>query len=123
MGSSGDLMNIIGRTVSGYEIHTGRTIPYEDIDEFTDKGTGYCKENIYGTYIHGIFDNKEIFTGLLDAVAQKKGISVDMDHAMDQIEYIEKQYDILADRLRESLDMDMIYKILGLDLLKSGEKE
>ena len=123
VGSSGDLMNIIGRTVSGYEIHTGRTIPYEDIDEFTDKGTGYCKENIYGTYIHGIFDNKEIFTGLLDAVAQKKGISVDMDHAMDQIEYIEKQYDILADRLRESLDMDMIYKILGLDLLKSGEKE
>ena len=113
-GTGDDLKSLNGCSVSGYEIHTGKTVPYEDMSEFTSDSTGYCRRNIYGTYIHGIFDSKEIFTGIIDALAKKKGISVDLDKAMDQAAFRETQYDRLAEILRENLDMDMIYDILGL---------
>ncbi len=120
MGTGDELKVLKGCPVSGYEIHTGKTVPYEDLSEFTSDSTGYCHENIYGTYIHGIFDSKEIFTGIIDTLSKKKGMSISLDKAMDQSDFKETQYDRLADILRENLDMDMIYDILGLH--KSEEK-
>ncbi|MCR5734313.1 MAG: cobyric acid synthase [Lachnospiraceae bacterium] len=116
-----DLKALKGCHVSGYEIHTGKSVPYEDLKEFTSDSTGYFCENIYGTYIHGIFDSKEIFTGIIDTLAKKKGISIDLKKAMDQKSFKETQYDRLADVLRESLDIEMIYDILGLHKSNEGQ--
>ncbi len=119
---TGDQLKVLeGCKINGYEIHTGNTVPYEDINEFTSKGTGYFNKNIYGTYIHGIFDSKEIFTGIINALAKKKGIDIDLSKTMDQNAFKETQYDRLADVLRANLDIDMIYDILGLH--KSKEEQ
>lgn len=109
----GALKSLSGTEIAGYEIHTGKTVPYDEISEFTSGGTGCYRDNIYGTYIHGIFDKKDVFTGIIKYIAGKKNISVDMDAAVDQNEYKDRQYDLLADGLRKSLDMDLIYEILG----------
>lgn len=79
---------------------------------FTSDSTGFCHQNIYGTYIHGFFDNREISKGIIDAICEKKGIDLDTDLMQNFSEYKEAQYDKLADIVREYLDMDAIYGML-----------
>lgn len=49
------------------------------------------------------------------ALAARKGITLEMAGQMDYIAYKEEQYDKLAEILRESLDMEKIYEIMGLE--------
>ena len=67
---------------------------------------------MYGTYIHGIFDGDGVAASIVSILAEKKGISIDTSLTMSYEEYKETQYDLLAESLRESLDMDAIYQIL-----------
>lgn len=97
--------NLKGCPVEGYEIHMGKTEPYETITEFTSDGTGYCKGNVYGSYVHGLFDKKEILTCITGR---------DNSEASDYAAFKKTQYDLLADELRKSLDMDYIYKVMGI---------
>ncbi len=72
------------------------------------------KGSVLGTYIHGIFDCTEFTKKLLEIVLKNKGIS----SSLPQFENVkirrEKELDKLADVLRENLDMEMIYRIIGL---------
>ncbi len=113
--AEGIFAGLKGTEVEGYEIHTGVTKAYEDLKVFTSAGTGYCRGNIYGTYVHGIFDRKEILDGVLSALAGKTGKHIDISGTRDMKSYKEEQYEILAAGLRESLDMDRIYEILGVE--------
>ena len=45
------------------------------------------------------------------ALAEKKGVTLDAE-AFDMQRYKEAQYDKLADTVRQSLDMQQIYRIL-----------
>ena len=66
---------------------------------------------VFGSYLHGLFDNLE-FTGvILTQLAEKKGISLTAT-AKSMEEYKESQYDKLADLVRRSLDMETVYKIM-----------
>jgi len=67
---------------------------------------------VYGSYLHGIFDTKECAQALVGALLQAKGLDPNDVEAVDMHEYKEQQYDKLADALRGSMDMDLIYKIL-----------
>ena len=109
---TGILSSAKGTNVKGYEIHMGRTRCLSDIHEFTSDGTGYCNRNIYGTYVHGLFDTKESSAAILTAVAAANGKTVDTSHLADQSRYLEKQYDLLADVLRNSLDIPAIYEMI-----------
>jgi cobyric acid synthase CobQ len=113
-GTTGVLSGIEGLAVEGYEIHMGKTGAYDDVTEFTSNGTGFCKGNVYGTYVHGFFDKKEIATSVIDKVAKSKGKTINTHAVKDYRDYKNSQYDILAQGLRESLDMDYIYSIMGL---------
>lgn len=68
--------------------------------------------NVYGCYIHGIFDAPEAAKGLLAAILKKKGYDPDQIQVIDWKAHKEEQYDRLADIIRNSLDMDAIYKII-----------
>ena len=112
--AEGALKALKGAGVKGYEIHTGRTVPYEEVRVFTSGSTGYCRNNIYGTYIHGFFDSREVCTGFLSAAAACRGLQIDLQTVKDMKAYKEEQYDRLAEQLRRHLDMDRIYRIMGL---------
>ena len=76
------------------------------------KAEGACRGNVYGTYVHGVFDGDGIAEEMVRDLARKKGICLEERKYMDRHAYKESQYDLLADTLRRHLDMDKIYEIL-----------
>lgn len=93
-----------GLECEGYEIHMGVT---NNSSSLVNAG------NVYGTYIHGIFDKENVSRTVVSALLKEKGLDFSSVRAFDINEFKQSQYDILADSLRKSLDMDLIYKILN----------
>lgn len=114
----GILSGLSGISFAGYEIHMGSTAGkcqgLANIKAYDgpQKAEGGQKENCYGTYVHGIFDKKEVTKALVTGLLNAKGIQNHSLISYDYQTYKEKQYNLLADGLRDSLDMDKIYKIL-----------
>ena len=67
---------------------------------------------IYGSYIHGLFDKGEIAGRMIQTLARGKGISLENGVWEDYRTIKERQYDKLADTLREYLRMEDIYGML-----------
>lgn len=87
----------------GYEIHMGVTDACGDVVQ---------KDNVYGTYIHGIFDHGGIAKTVVSVLAERKGIELEELQDYDYRAFRESQYDKLADELRKSMDIPYIYEIL-----------
>ena len=105
----------------GYEIHMGQSTLKEGAKRLltvTDAVTGETKEdgafkdNVFGTYIHGIFDGPEIAQTIVKILAERKGVELGNLGTLSYAEYKETQYDLLAAGLREHLNMKKIYEIL-----------
>ena len=92
----------------GYEIHMGRTGTEEKVVVTSD-----MNENIYGSYVHGLFDEGIIANSMIQALAEKKGIEIENGEFEDYQTFKDKQYDKLADTLRMYLNMEEIYEMLG----------
>lgn len=131
LGAEGALFGLKGTEFEGYEIHMGITSlekgaePLTEIRDYVRQENsleeslrteaaqdGVCKENVYGTYIHGIFDKKGVAEQVVLALARRKGINLGDIRAVDFAAFKETQYDLLAAGLREHLDMKKIYEIL-----------
>ena len=69
--------------------------------------------NVFGTYLHGVFDHPQMAQGIIEALCERKGISAEQISAVDFANYKETQYDLLAKGVREALDMERIYQILN----------
>lgn len=68
---------------------------------------------VFGTYLHGLFDNEALTHSLLSSLAAKKGIVLPQSDDQESSQaYRERQYDKLADLVRASLDMDAVYRIM-----------
>ena len=76
------------------------------------KCDGAQADNVYGSYVHGIFDKEGVARGVIEALAKAKGVALEHLSSFDYGKYKESQYDLLADTLRQYLDMEQIYKIL-----------
>ncbi|MGN0665237.1 MAG: cobyric acid synthase [Huintestinicola sp.] len=110
---SGGFAALSDMPVSGYEIHMGMTeTDGTPLCRFSD-GTpdGEIRGNVCGSYIHGIFDSPEMSGGIVDILCKGKGISVGHT-AISRSEYKERQYDILAEGVRNNIDMKLIYNII-----------
>ena len=114
--TEGIFAGLSGLEIEGYEIHMGKTFPdgciAQSSSDFTSDDTGVCEGNVYGTYIHGIFDREGIAAAVVSALAEKKGVALSGGDASGHREFKEKEYDRLAAILRENLDMDRIYSML-----------
>lgn len=121
---NGMMSGLMGEAVEGYEIHMGVSeyldgcVPYLNITSTNGvecsktAGVSNTEGTVFGTYIHGIFDNAGFTTGFINNLKRKKGIEVTGDGCTDFHEYKQSQYDLLADTLRKNLDMDKIYDIV-----------
>lgn len=117
---SGMFQRLSGKKLEGYEIHMGVTSINGKAESFSiiseegkvSKSDGACIENVYGTYVHGIFDEDGIAEELVRILAEKKGIYLEEQQNVDRHAHKESQYDLLADTLRKYLDMDRVYEIL-----------
>ena len=101
--------------VQGYQIHMGRTDtgnlpPFCRLTDGTVDGA--VQDGVFGTYLHGLFDSGELTTALADWLLERKGLDKSAVTLESHQDYQERQIDILADAVRQSLDMDAIYNIM-----------
>lgn len=116
-GSLKDLSNV---DFTGYEIHMGKTdiltgsnlSTIMDTIEQAESLDGCQNGNVYGTYVHGIFDNIDVANTIIKSLLKNKGIEYSDFKSESVYDYKERQYDLLAELVRKSVDMDMIYSIL-----------
>lgn len=101
---TGIFSDLSGLDFKGYEIHMGRS---EADANIINEG------NVYGTYIHGVFDKENVAKRVIEALFREKGLDPSSVKAFDIEKYKQEQYDILAEGLRKALDVDLI-----LDLVK-----
>lgn len=107
---TGIFKRLSGMEYKGYEIHTGRTLP-EYAGAIDISGLA---NNVYGSYIHGLFDCDGIAYNIVKALADRKGIPDGDIVNFNYKQYRQKQYDILAETIRNNVDMDSIYRCMGI---------
>lgn len=112
-----NLYQLENREVEGYEIHMGVTKNLggaKPLIELSDgRMDGFRNETgtIWGSYLHGLFDNEQFLFGLVHQIMREKGIDPSDNH-LSVAQYKEIQYNKLADLIRKSLDMDYVYQLL-----------
>ncbi|HIV17279.1 MAG TPA: cobyric acid synthase [Candidatus Alectryocaccobium stercorigallinarum] len=113
---SGSLNNVSGifsglseKVYSGYEIHMGNTV----FDGGADTPVLVNAGNVYGTYVHSIFDAGDIAAEIACALAKKKGVALEAEEIPDYKEVKEREYDKLAKLIRGSMDMEAVYGMLA----------
>lgn len=106
-----------GTAMKGYETHNGVT---EADDGKAQKSLFIktdgchdgciCGDNCMGTYMHGSLDNPQFVNFLLSkcgkVITAESGIS-------DYNEFKNRQYDRLADLIRQNIDMKQVYRIMA----------
>ena len=99
----GVFVELNGLRYKGYEIHMGQS----------DAPSAVIQNgNIYGSYIHGLFDENGIAEAIVKALYRSRGLEFDPDTSFDIRAYREAQYELLADTARKALDTELIYRIL-----------
>ena len=114
-----------GMETEGYEIHMGVTRNLGDCREIMYKqeegrpvlGLGNKTGTVIGTYLHGFFDAPGMAERFVVQVEARKRAETEpagqIQPSHDWKAYKETQYDKLAALVRESLDMEQVYRILN----------
>ena len=105
-----------GARLTGYEIHAGRTeVRGEGFCTLAD-GTpeGCVQGNVFGTYLHGLFDTGELTEKLTAFLCSRKGLDPAGADLIPMEQYRQQQFDKLADGVRAALDMPAVYAAMGL---------
>jgi cobyric acid synthase len=110
-----------GLAVSGYEIHHGRTEGMETLPLMkkagNDSGSGLVGAGtddgmVWGTYLHGVFDADEFRRWFIDRLRLRRGL-VPQGKVLATYD-LEPAFERLARAVRDSVDIDRIYHIMGL---------
>ena len=105
-----------GARLTGYEIHAGRTeVRGEGFCTLAD-GTpeGCVQGNVFGTYLHSLFDTGELTEKLTAFLCSRKGLDPAGADLIPMEQYRQQQFDKLADGVRAALDMPAVYAAMGL---------
>lgn len=111
----------------GYEIHMGRSVargaaqPLFHIRRRSGRradeldGLAQPDGRVWGTYIHGIFDNDQFRRSFLQDLHERSGrTSAHAASAFSYRQWKEEQYDQLAEAVRRHCDVERIYQLVGL---------
>lgn len=102
--------------IEGYEIHLGRSHgdalkqALMQLDDGSNEGALSTDGQVAGTYLHGLFDHPEASAALL----QWAGLSSPQAVSQDYRQLHEQHIDRLADAMEAGLDMEAIWRLMGL---------
>ena len=119
----GLLSDCRGAELTAYEIHMGVSSREDTAAPFRlDTRSGQRVDSLdgalddegltLGAYLHGLFHNRAVRRGVLEYVAKRKGATLpppagDVDP--------DAEYDKLAAHVRAHLDMQLVYRVMGLE--------
>ena len=96
---------------TGYEIHMGQSklLAGNPLCKLEDGSNDGClvSPKLWGTYLHGILDNRVVVEEMLKANKLKAKVT-EFDYAA----FKEEQYNKLADHVRSCVDMEYVYSVL-----------
>lgn len=96
----------------GYEIHSGETevLKGEPFVKIVDGDYVGCRisDKIFGTYIHGFFDNRPVLEFIL------KDFDINLKSQLIYPELKDRYINMLADNVRKNLNIRQIYTNLGI---------
>lgn len=110
--------------LTGYEIHMGITVPTGPARPFArifrrgensvtvDDGSVSVDGRIFGTYLHGIFDNIRFREMYLNRIRHEKGMPLRRG-AVKTPDH--DPFDRLAEHLEKHLDLERLFALCGLD--------
>ena len=68
--------------------------------------------NVLGSYLHGLFDDGQFFAAIAAHIRAEKGTSAAAPKPVTLEQFRQREFDRIADIVRASVDMDMIYRIV-----------
>jgi adenosylcobyric acid synthase len=110
--------------LTAYEIHMGETQLGPDARPFAEivrrsgrevkvsDGAVSADGRVFGTYLHGIFDNDLFRNAFLNRIRKEKGRRPQTGATV-----LADPLDLLAEHLERHLDMERLYAICGIDFL------
>ena len=103
-----------GAELEGYQIHMGQTTTEAEAFSVLSDGTedGAVQGNVFGTYLHGLFDSGSLTTALADWLLRRNGMEPPDIPMENHRAHQERQLNLLADVMRRSLDMPAIYRAM-----------
>ncbi|MCP3888785.1 MAG: cobyric acid synthase [Desulfobulbaceae bacterium] len=108
--------HLSGKKIYGYEIHHGISSvgqsPVMVFDDDTTCGTADEEGRVWGSYLHGVFDSDSFRRWFIDSLRLRTGLQP-IGKIVAPYD-LEIAFDRLADCVRESLDMDEVYRLLGV---------
>ncbi|MXX47655.1 MAG: cobyric acid synthase [Chloroflexi bacterium] len=121
-GGRGLLAGCRGAALTGYEIHMGVSPEQSPTSPFAiETRSGLPAESTdgaiddegmtLGTYMHGLFHNRELRRSVLEFAASRRGVS--LPPSGDGVD-LDTEYDKLAALVREHLDMAHVRRAMGL---------
>ena len=108
--------------LGGYEIHMGETRlghgarPFATITSRSgnkvevEDGAISADGRVFGTYLHGIFDNAQFRTAFLNRIRRDKGLE-----ERKKVVALKDPFDLLAAHLERNVDMARLFAVCGLN--------
>lgn len=125
IGAGPILGKVAGKRIRGYEIHMGETelgtdkppfriLPADTHAALHPDGAVSDDGLVFGSYLHGIFDDNCVTNALLNYLAERKGV-VAAGRAEDNIEKTwMDNLDLLCDTVRANVGIARIFEIAGI---------
>lgn len=107
-------------SVRGYEIHMGETTlsgECRSVMTLQKDGSNVADGAVshdglaFGTYLHGLFDSDDFTRALVNGLRVRKGLAP-LDSTFHYAQYKSQQFDLLADAMRQHIDIEKIYTIM-----------
>ncbi len=114
-----------GVSVSGYEIHMGRTVLKRDVVPFlriverngkrvdVRDGALSSDRRVWGTYVHGIFDSGSFRRYFINLIRAEKGLKLLEKEPCSWIQRLDKELDRFSDVVERNVDIEKIVEILS----------
>lgn len=109
-----------GLPVRGYEIHMGETVLQEGCCTAMTLQKNGCSVAdgavtadglAFGTYLHGLFDSDAFTRAVVNGLRARKGLAP-WETTFCYAEHKARQFDLLAEAMRQHIDIDKIYTIM-----------
>lgn len=106
--------------IKGYEIHIGQTACKEGIFKVTRFDSdltymdGQYKDGVWGTYIHGIFDNDELRGAIIDSIRKIRGFGNNVGKYIIYKEVKDEAFRSWAEAVKTHIDMEFISRMIDI---------